>query len=145
MNDNQYTDKIKEADINGVREFLNLPDGYDIEATTDGVNIDFTLELNAKNWGLKSIDVTVKNVRATISWSIDSEDMDEEEKAWFIKAGGTEMRNDMIEGEIEINTELKQPNGMDWELLNEATFAEDGAFIFTSVEIYFQTKTITIS
>lgn len=144
MNRENFKATIEDTDIWGINSYLGISKDFDIETGKPTVYVSFELEPEARDWGIKSIYVFVSNVKCSVEWETDSLDLNEEEKAQLIAAGGTEYRNETIGGTIEIDT-FEKLKGKEWEITNECKFESDGQFMFGNCEIDFDKMTITLT
>lgn len=140
MNNETFTAQVEDTDIWGINEFLGVSKDFDIETGKPTLYVDYELEPEAREWGIKTIYVHIRKIAASIEWYVVPDDLTEDQKAELIKAGGTEYNNGNIEGVIEIDTSIKE-----MDITNEATFADDGRFTFDNCEIDLKKNTITLS
>lgn len=128
-----------EIDLYNFRDnFKNVSDLVDID-NTQTATVNFHVEIDARNWGVKDIDIFCDKVTATIDWEVYYDELTEEDKAALILAGGTEGR-ELIFGQIEIDTAAP---GSTWEIVCE--MEAKSTITPNMLEIDFSTKKITIS
>lgn len=136
--------KVEKAEIYGINEHLGISKDYYIETGYPTAYIEYELQPEAREWGIKGIYICIKKVSLCIEWEIDCWEMSAEEIAMFVNAGGKEYGsgyNHTVSGTIEIET-----NCVDgWEIDNEIEFQSDGAFSIDNVSIELPVKTITLS
>ncbi len=116
MNDLQFTAELKGTDIYIYRlnRYLGVTD-CDIE-TEITATVKFHVEIEAREWGVKGIDIFVDSVTVYVNWEAYIEDITAEEITALLKAGGVYL-NETIVGTIEINTGGEK--GGKWEVKNE--------------------------
>jgi hypothetical protein len=121
-----FKTKVDDAEVYGINKFLNVSTDVDVCIEDTSVTIEYELHLNLKEWGIKSVDVFIKNVVCQIDWEVDCEELNDADKEALIKAGGKQYSNDTITGSICIDdTDLK--------IENDVKFNEDGSFFIDSV------------
>lgn len=142
--DLDFKAKVEKAEIYGINEFLKIPKDYDIETGYPTAYIEYELQPEARDWGIKGIYICIKKVSVSIEWEIDCWEMSAEEIAMFVNAGGKEYGsgyNHTVGGTIEIKT-----NCVDgWKIENETEFQSDGAVSINNVSIDLSDRTITLS
>lgn len=116
----KFTTEIKDVEISGLAEYLKLgkEDSLSLDTNTSKANTDYELEFEMRNWGLKSIYIHIKEIRLSVFWSTES---------------------DQIEKEIEINS-----NNGKWQVEHELKFQEDGMMSPDIVEVDFINMLITV-
>lgn len=107
-------------------------------------SIIWTLEIESRTWGLKSIYPVVTSVRGTIDWFVDKDELNNEEIEYLRNFSGYENK-DQIEGKFELSS-LNKFNGKEWKI-NHTDFkvSESGELYPTEIEIDFNEMLITIS
>jgi len=142
--DLDFKAKVEKAEINGINKFLGIPKDWDIETGYPTAYIEYELQPEARDWGIKGIYICIKKISVSIEWEVDCWEMSEEDIAMFVKAGGKEYGsgyNHTVSGTIEIET-----NCVDgWEVDNETEFQPDGAVSIDNVSIDLSDRTITLS
>jgi hypothetical protein len=112
--------------------------------TTCSATVKWSMEIEAREYGVKSIILSVTNVTVDIDWEVSDEDVSVEETAELTKpvVGGSLLNNGMISGHALLNVTL---SSKDWKI-------DDRDFTFKSdsvqpeeVTVDFKDKTITIS
>ena len=142
--DLDFNATIENIDVNGINEFLGVSKDIDIETGRPTAYVSYILEPEVRDWGIKSMNMTIKKITSLIEWEVDSEDLTPEEKLSLISAGGREYRNNTISGEIEVVTTQKIKD-KDWTIDNEVEFETDGGLSIESIEVGFLTMTITVN
>jgi hypothetical protein len=126
---------------------FGTPDA-DIDTGKQTCHIDWELQPEAREHGIKSISIVVNKIVASIEWEVDMEYLSKEEKEKLIACGGTEYGKNHnyhnIGGIIELDS-TQQWNGKDWKVKVEFDFSSDGGCMPSDVEINFYTNTITVS
>jgi len=123
-----FKTKVEDAEVYGTNKFLNVSLDVDVCIEDTSVTIEYELHLNIKEWGIKSVDVFIKNVVCQIDWEVDCEELNDADKEALIKAGGKQYSNNTITGSICINS-----TDTNWKIENDAEFHPDGAFLIDSV------------
>ena len=139
-----FNAKVEDAEINGINEYLGISKDYDIETGRPTAYIDYELQPEARDWGIKSISIVPNKIRCSIDWEIDCWEMSQEEIAMFVKAGGKEYGsgyNHTVSGTIGIETNCVD----EWTVDNETEFQSDGAVSIDNVIIDLSDRTITLS
>ena len=131
-----FKTNLKTRSIYGINEHLGVPD-VDIEATATAY-IDWVVEIEARDWGVKSISVFATKVVSSVEWEVESEFLTDEEKNTFIAAGGIEF-SDTIAGLIEIDS------AKDWVIDSAFDMQEGGLCTPDDIEFDLETNVITIS
>ena len=139
-NELKFTAQIEDADIYGINKYLALP-LRDIATSKPTVYIDFHLEIEARNYGVKGIDIFIDKVYTSIEWEVNDEYLTGLEKMLLLNKGKYNSGN--IEGTLELNTSEKPFDA--WEIKNEMTVTEFGGIHPDNVEIDFKNKVITIN
>ncbi len=139
-NDLTFTAELKriEVDIYGLSRYFGTPD-CDID-TTQTATVKFHVEIDARQWGVKDIDIFIDSVTVYVNWETYTEEITPEERAALKKAGGVEYLNETIAGTIEINTAEK---GSKWEVINEMEVSSQ--ITPNNIEVDFEKKIITVS
>lgn len=143
--DFKTTLKKKEIDINNINKFFGFDD-YMVDIDTDDVEatICYTLEPEAREWGIKYISIMVTKITATINWWCYVDDLTKEEIDKLIVAGGIEQRDDTICGTIEIVSD-KEIKGKSWDIENNLEFSKDGGLIINDLQIDMEDLTMEVS
>jgi len=125
----------------------------DIDTGKQTCHIDWELQPDAREYGVKSISIVVNKIVSSIEWEVDIEGLSDDIKEILYKKGGTlkaannkwtERVEGKIEGVIELDS-TQQWNGKDWKVKVEFDFSSDGGCMPSDVEINFYTNTITVS
>jgi len=144
MSELSFTANVAESNIYGINQYLGASNDLDIDTGKPIFGVSFELDIEARRWGIKCIDVTVRKIVGTIDWEVCCDELSEADKSILIAAGGVEMRNDTICGTIEIDSTLKV-NDRYWEVENNATFGESGTFGFEEISVDLSHLSITLS
>jgi hypothetical protein len=128
--------------IRGLEKF------FDIEKSDLDYDCDFSilwsLDIESRSWGLKSIIPNVSSIRGTIKWRV-IKDLLEKEVYDFIKSKSNYEDEDYLEGEMEFNS-LNKFEGKEWIILDEDFKIKDSGELFPSeIDIDFYKMEITIS
>lgn len=142
--DLDFKAKVEKAEIHGINQFLGISKDYDIETGYPTAYIEYELQPEARDWGIKGIYICIKKISVCIEWEVDCWEMPEQDIEMFVKAGGKEYGsgyNHTVSGTIEVET-----NCVDgWEVENETEFQPDGAVSIDNVSIDLSDRTITLS
>jgi hypothetical protein len=121
---------VDDAEVYRINKFLNVSNFIDIYVDKTSVTIEYELNLNLKEWGIKSIDCFIKKITSNIDWEVDCEELTDSDKEALIKSGGKEYSNNTISGSISIDS-----TNTDWKIENDVTFHPDGTFLINYVYI----------
>jgi hypothetical protein len=129
--DSKFTTPItgREIDVYNIRTGLNLPPDAEVSAwggssDTKGTVI-WQLDPDMRNWGIKSMGISVLRVIASIAWE---HDVTEDEQQ---------------EGILEFDTQL--PQFKDWSVENELKFTTDGGLYPNGIDIDFISKRVVVN
>jgi hypothetical protein len=116
----QFTTNIKDIEVSGLAEYLKLEkeDSLSLDTNTSEATLDYEVEFEMRSWGIKSIYISIKEIRLSVFWSTDSK---------------------QDEQEIEINS-----NDGKWQVEHELTFQTDGMMSPSSMEVDFSSMVITV-
>lgn len=135
---------VKDCPVYGLAEHFGVKDdGVDVDTPHQTCEVEFDLQPEAREYGIKGIGIIIKLVKCSVNWEVSTDDLLPEEKAKLISLGGTEYRN-TIEGVVEVDSE-KELNGRKWEVDNQLAWGEDGAMIIGEVQIDFSDFSIIVS
>lgn len=142
MSDFNFNAPVKDVTVYSINKFLNLPEGIDIEINDNTALVKYYFDIEAREWGVKSIAVIFQSIAYEINWWLYIDDLTLEEIEALKKAGGREMRDGTIEGTKEINSTVPV-NGKEWTIKSDDLhFGEDGSFSVDSIT--FELKDLTI-
>lgn len=128
--------------IRGLENFFKI-DKYDLDYECD-FSVLWSLDIESRSWGLKSIIPNVSSVRGLIKWKALKDDL-EKEIFDFIKSKSNYEDKYYLEGEIEFSS-LNKFEGKEWIILDEDFKIKDNGELFPSeIEIDFYKMEITIS
>lgn len=141
--DLKFSAKVEDAEIYGINEYLGISKDLDIETGRPDAYIDYELQIEARDWGIKNISIVPNKFRCSIEWEIDCWEMSKADIEMFVKAGGKEYGscyNHTVSVTIEIET-----NCLDgWDVRNETEFEPDGAVSIDNVCIDLSCRNITL-
>jgi len=129
--DSNFTTPIagREIDAYNIKTALNLPPEAEVSAWGDSPNTKGTviwkLDPDMRNWGIKSMGISVVRVHATIGWEYDVTDDEQQE------------------GIIEFDTQL--PQFKDWSIESELQFTPDGGIYPNGIDIDFMSKRVRVN
>jgi hypothetical protein len=142
----EFTTKIK-ADIDNLFYGI-IPEenrkNIDIYFNEKNVTVKWRLEIEAREYGVKSIILIVQNVSGNIDWEIESNEMGQEELAMLQdkKIGGIINGNEFIEGHLFFSV----INGHEgWKIISKDFTVKSDFIQPEEVVVDFKAKTITIS
>ena len=135
-----FTTKVDASCYNLAKAF-GLPE---LDVETDALPIvEWNIEWEARERGLKAAYISVTNVRCTLEWWVSDDELTAAEIEKLTHWGGIQQRNGTIAGSIEVS---KSDGWLtkDWEYKVAFGFKEDGGCMPESVEIDFSTNQISI-
>ena len=68
MTDLQFTAKVENIDIEGLSKYLKAGAGIDIDDNRPSAVVKFNLDIDAREYGIKSISASVTKVTSDINW-----------------------------------------------------------------------------
>jgi len=143
MNNETYSTEIKDVEVYGIHKKLGIDIAFDIDIKCNA-KVNYELQPEAREWGIKYIVVAVQKVTATIDWEIDCWEMEESEIVEFVKAGGKESKisdyNHTVSGTVEVDSTTQK-----WEFDTEVEFKPDGGLSIDNLTIEFNEDKIFIS
>lgn len=138
-----YNAKVEDVEVYGINEYLKCGLDVDIDTGKPTAYVAYELQVEAREWGIKSISVFAKKVTISIDWETPTEYLTVEEKEALINAGGQENRNDTISGTITIDTTVKI-NDKDWNVESEVSFTDDGQLSIDTVSVELPAMSIVL-
>jgi hypothetical protein len=97
--------------ITGFHNLFDL-DKFEIDYHDAKFSIIWTLDIEGRSWGLKSIRPMVTSIRGEIHWTVDKEEL-EPEKIDYIRKESNYENDYSFEGVLEINS-LNKVDGHSW-------------------------------
>lgn len=139
MNRETYEASIDSSDISiyGIDKYFGVNLGT-IDASAN-LKVEYSLEPEARSWGIKSIYISLDSITGTISWEAYLDEISEEQKEKLLTKGG-KIYKSRIEGELNFSAKVYK----DWSIEHSLEFDKDGSFSIDGAEIDFKTKTLTI-
>lgn len=141
---------VSSCDVRGANEYFQVEkkNEFDFDFEKATAYVDFELVPDAKNYGIRGIDISVKKITCSLNWYVEiTEETTPEEKA-FLETIGTlyesQWHGTKVEGVIEIDT-TKKFNGKDWHITTSVEFTPSGGCTIESVEINLHEASIEIS
>jgi hypothetical protein len=131
------THKWQEVDIENLSKKLGVEDA-DFDTSSVSATVKFYTEMEARDYGIKSISVIVTEVSFSLNWQMDLEYLSPEEQQKLIDAGGQKTHGGLIEGSISTTTDDS------WDIVSELKVKEDGALSVDNVTIDLTGRTITV-
>jgi hypothetical protein len=126
--DSVFTTDNVDLDIYHIEAVVGNPDpNDDIETSENKCSVVWEIEPEMRNWGIKWMGVSIKNIVTTIHWYI--EEYDEKTYNTYTKNSG--------DIEFQLTPE--------WEIVNDLEFQKDGQIYPTSVQIDFARKIVNVS
>jgi len=110
--------------------------------TISTATVYWTIEIDIRDWGVKSVSPLVQRVVVEIQWSVNVEDLDGENTQGLVAATGASLSGDSADGIITVDTD-EQWKGKTWEIINEMKPSD--AIYPADCEIDFSNNTITIN
>jgi len=134
-----FSTNINDVKVYGLSKILGVQIDIDVESAL--CRIDWEVEIEAREWGVKSISVYVTKVICSIDWEVYKDSLTDDEKRKLIVAGRE--YKDTINATIDICSDEKR-EGKEWTI--ETNFGSDKneAICPNEIEIDFETMTITI-
>ena len=128
--------QITDCSVYYINKYINI-NSVDIDYSCYDVDVDYCIEINARNYGIKSIDINIKRVTANIAWSVYNDELTDNQKDILFNAGG-KLDKDMILGTINIDSNQL------WTIDNEMTISKNGCIVVESVEFDLPHRIITV-
>ena len=144
MNDLNFTAVVNNIDITGLNKFLNAGTAIDIDDNRPKAVVKFYLDIEAREWGIKSISAIIQSVTAEINWSVSDDELSGDDIATLVKAGGKYYKGDNIEGKIIVDSK-EVIDGKEWKVESELKMQESGQLMASEVSINLITKEIIVS
>lgn len=136
----QFTERLtdtKIVDIWGINQYLKINKDVDINIDDLLVVVDFSVEIEAREWGIKSIIPSVNRVGAEIDWAVSEDELTEDDVREIEAAGGIHFRNGYYYGKFTIES------GGEWEVKDTMTMNGDTLAV-RQVNIYLETRKIEV-
>jgi hypothetical protein len=134
---------LTDCDIWGFVNALKAPTHVDIDFGKPSFTVEWDLQPDAREYGMKEISVFIKKVTGAIEWTAETEYLAEDEKQALIDAGGKQYVYS-IDGVVEVDSSAELL-GRKWTVISKVKFGESGSCCPENCEIDFQEMTITIS
>ena len=97
-----FKTKIKPS-VYGLSRYLTLENvDFDVTGT---LAVEWALEIEARDWGIKSITTSIKSITGDIEWECDGELLTDEERATLKSLGAFEDRSGTFSGVVSITPE----------------------------------------
>lgn len=132
-----FITEVENPSIYNLNKFLQVSNYCCLNVHTSSANLEYSLNINFKEWGIKSIDFELQSCRFNIFWDIELEDLSEVHKQQLLAAGGV-LKENTIEGKIEITN-------ADFTIKNNCHYSENGCFLIDDLEIDLEKKEIQLS
>ena len=140
---NTFKSIISGCDCYGLNKAFLTDADIDIAKIT--CYIDWSVDVDMREYGIKSIDVLIQKVVASVEWEIDVTDATKEDVEQLVLLTGGEYSNDVVSGLIEVNSTDKWHDG-EWKIETELSCdPSNGNLTLADCEIDFDTMTITIN
>lgn len=131
------TVKSNECEVNNLKEALNVES--EINASICDCEVEWALEVDARDWGVKEISCTVSRVTTEIEWNSVLDD--DSDKLKLTEIGGKFNRHGDIEGTITVDSD-QEWNGKKWTIDGNIDHVDNGLPI--SVDVDFEDMIITV-
>lgn len=130
----EFTTKVNIESHTGLNKSLNIPDDIDVEVRRPDMYVNWGIDFEMREWGIKSIATNIINVYGEVEVEVFSGGYSENDKKLLIAAGFTEMRDDTfyfrhvlhtrnspmeIIDEIEINSDTIYPTEIEIDFANK--------------------------
>ena len=144
MNDNKFKVNIKDVELIGISKYLKLDTDIDLIIENTDAVINYSLNIERREWGIKNIECVIDELLIELNWSIDKELITENKLTELMKMENViiDSYNNVI-GTIFINSNKKFNNNF-WDIEVETPFKKDGAFIINDVIINLENNMIII-
>jgi hypothetical protein len=139
--DFEFTAKVDDIEISGINEYLKVTKDVEIDTGKPTAYVKYYLDIEAREYGIKSISAIVTNVTMSIEWETNTEDLTDQDKVQLSAAGGREYRNCTTGGTIEIDVNISDKV---FSLESEMEF-KDSSIYPDLVTIDLSDKKITVS
>lgn len=118
-----------------------LLEQLDISITDSNIRIDWDIELEVRDWGVKSMILSVKSVYGTVGWEVSEDDLSADEIKYITEAtGGVHYNNGSISGSVAFSSRIDG-----FSIIDKDFTVKSDTVCPEEVEINFKTKTVTIS
>lgn len=146
-NELKFKAVVDNAEIYNLETSIHLPGDVDVYFQNATTYIEFRADIDAKEWGIKCIDISIERIKGSLEWHVYSDELKPASIAALISIGGVEYRNGKIEGVIELDTNKKDDlfDFFSWSVVDDIEVTEHGRVAASNCEIDFKTKTITIT
>lgn len=138
-----YTSELK-GSISNIESYLNIQDNIDdVTATT---KVSWDLDIDARSWGIKSIDISVPKVVCSVEWFAENGDYSylSNNAIDVLTAAGYKNSNGDFEGIIEIDS-AEKINGKEWTIEVEKGDYSWDSLMPREVEVDFKEMKIKVS
>lgn len=150
MTDLKFKTNIEGVDVYGLNHNVKIDDTIDTDFGKGSAVVEWEADLEAREWGIKSISCIIYDVKVTIPWEIYyDEDMplnqDTIDKIVNTMGGVKHPSKMLYEGVLELNS-INEFNGAKFEIENNVVNEnEHGSFYPETCEVNFDDMTIYIS
>lgn len=136
--------KVEDCSVFGLSEHFGVQDdGIDIDTPSPSSDVEFELQPDANNSGIRSISPIITSIKCSVNWEVSTDDLTDDDKKKLIAQGGTQFRS-TIEGTIEVDS--NKPLGeKTWDVDCQLTWESDGQMLIEDVQIDFSDMTIIVS
>ena len=144
MNDNKFKVNIKDVELIGISQYLKLDTDIDLIIENTDAVINYSLNIERREWGIKKINCIIDELLFELNWSIDKEFITENKLTELMNMENViiDSYNNVI-GTIFINSNKKFNNSL-WDIEVETSFKKDGGFIINDVIINLENNMIII-
>lgn len=94
--------KNNDVSIFGLNEYLGLPDNVVCDASDTRSEIVWSIEMEMRDWGVKSIIVTVGKASASFGWEVADEELTTESRQHISSLGATLQRDGYWRGDVNL-------------------------------------------
>ncbi len=131
----KFSTTITDVSIYGLRNYLKIPQLDVVDSSC--ACIEYELQFEAREYGLKNISIVIQKVAVNITWEVQDVDLTDSDKKSLVNALAVESH-----GTWSAEFEITDKN---FEVLNEMVFESDGAISVQDVEVDFEKMTIRVS
>ena len=137
----KFSTKVLDVDVNQIKHYFGLKDSPNLyfEVEKQPASVSYEMAFEVREWGIKSVDVSILSFSTTIYWEVYKEDALKHEQELLLSKGGVEI-DDCIRGHFDIV--YQSGTQSDWEIVNEVTFSKSGFFSISDIEINLNDKKI---
>ena len=135
-----FTAKITDIYVYNINKYLGVSDDIDVNTNDKRARVDYSIEFECRNWGIKSTIIWVRKITFSLDWSVETALLSIEDALNLKNRNGVDMRNGDTEGTIDMEI------SKEWTIKeDDLKFSDDGTFQINDIEIDFEKNTITLN